>query len=113
MTDDAIATTELRVAAQLRTSNAAGLPAYLVRRGEADRGTILLKLNRLEAGCEIWTEVRMPEGDLGWMKALKGQAVSESEANDYVQRATGRDPDLWVVEIEDRAGINPFEGRKI
>ena len=102
-------TTDLRVSAQIKASNAAGTPAYLVRRGEADRGTILLKLNRLNGLCDIWSEIRMPEGDLGWMKAEK----TESDANDYVQRAIARDPDLWVIEIEDPAGTNPFDGKKL
>jgi hypothetical protein len=106
----AIPTTDLRVSAQIKASNATGTPAYLLRRGEAERGTILLKLNRLDATCDIWTEIRMPEGDLGWMK---GKTLTEAEADDYVQRAIARDPDLWVIEIEDRAGNNPFDGKKI
>ncbi len=111
--DEARLPTELVVAATLRRCNAAGAPAFLVRRGEAERGTIILKLNRLEAGCEVWTQVRLPEGDLGWMRALKGETVAEAEAAQYIDRAVSRDPDLWVVEIEDRAGENPFEGRQV
>ncbi len=90
-----------------------GRPAYLVKKGEAERGTILLKLNRLEVGCEVWTQVRLIEGELGWMKALNAATVPEREADDYIARAISRDPDLWVVEIEDREGVNPFEGRQV
>ena len=81
-----------------------GTPAYLVRRGDAMRGTIVLKLNLLDGRCDIWTEIRDLEGNPSWMKSEK----TEAEANEYVERAVKRDPDLWVMEIEDRAGINPF-----
>ncbi len=101
--------TDFLVAATLRRCNDQGVPAYLVKRGDAERGTILLKLNRLNAGCEVWTEVRGTSGAPGWMQALAGKAVSDTQADEYVRRAVGRDPDLWVVEVEDPAGRNPFE----
>ncbi len=100
--------TDLWVSAIVRRLNDAGTPAYLVRRGDATRGTLLVKMNLLEKGCEVWTQVRDMEGDLTWMKALKGQTVSNADADEYIARAAGRDPDLWVVEVEDRNGINPF-----
>jgi hypothetical protein len=100
--------TDLWVSAQLRRLNDAGTPAYLVRRGDAERGTLLVKVNLLEKGCAVWTQVRSMEGDLTWMKALKGETVSNTEADEYVARTTARDPDLWVIEIEDRSGVNPF-----
>jgi len=50
-------------------------------------------------------------GRLGWLGALDGASVGEAEADAYIARAVTRDPDLWVVEIEDRAGRHPFEGK--
>jgi hypothetical protein len=105
--------TELWVQAHLRRCSAAAMPAVLVRRGEPERGTVLLKLNQLEAGCRILTQARDPNGRLGWLSALGGQLVPEAEADAYITRAVGRDPDLWVVEIENRDGRNPFEGQLI
>ena len=50
------------------------------------------------------------DGVLGWLAAFKGALVPEIEADDYLARAAARDPDIWVIEIEDRSGHNPFEG---
>lgn len=112
MTDERLPT-ELWVMAHLRRCSMAATPAMLRRRGEPERGTVLLKLNQLEAGCRILTQARDLEGRLGWLPALGGQLVPDAEAEAYIDRAIARDPDLWVVEIEDRSGGNPFDGKVI
>jgi hypothetical protein len=100
--------TDFLVTATLRRCQGDNIPAFLVRRGDAERGTILLKLNRLEGGIEIWSQIRDLKGELNWLQALQSRAVDETEANAYVEKALDRDPDLWVMEIEDRMGKNPF-----
>jgi hypothetical protein len=82
----------------------------LARKGEPKGGTVLLKLNLLEAGCRVLTQMRDLDGRLGWLPALNGATVPEAEADTYIARAVTRDPDLWVIEIEDRDGNHPFEG---
>ena len=47
------------------------------------------------------------------MEAVKGGWVAESEADAYIRRAVDRDPDVWVIEVEDRSKNNPFEGKLI
>lgn len=105
--------TELWVRAHVRRCSAAGIPAYITRQGNPGGGTVLLKINRLAEGCRVLTQARDAEGRLGWLAALGGRTVTEAEADAYIQRATGRDPDLWVVEVEDRTGRNPFDGPEL
>ena len=105
--------TALLVDAHVKRSNSLGKPAYLLKRGEADRGTIVLQIDRFELGCDVWTQARSAWGEPGWLQAFKGRTVPRQEATDYVQRLTQRDPDAWVVEIEDRDGVNPFEGERL
>jgi hypothetical protein len=103
--------THLWVMAEVRRCNGEGIPAVIARRGEKVGGMVLLRLNRIEAGSLLLTEARDMEGRRGWMPALSGRLVGEEEAQGYIDRAVKRDPDLWVVEVEDRSGRNPFEGR--
>ncbi len=98
------------VMAHVRRCNDNGIPALVVRKGEAKGGTILLKINQLAEGCRVLSQARGFDGVLGWLAAFKGALVSETEADAYLARAAARDPDIWVIEIEDRSGHNPFEG---
>ena len=74
-------------------------------------GSVLLKLNQRDLGCRVLSQQRGLDGALGWLAAFEGRLVEETEADAYIERAVRRDPDLWVVEIDDRAGRNPFEGK--
>lgn len=97
--------------AHVRRCNGDGVPAMVLHRGDASRGTVLLKLNLLGAGFRVLTQTRDMDGAMGWMAALKGEVVPEGDADAYIARAVDRDPDLWVIEIEHREGWHPFEGK--
>jgi hypothetical protein len=101
------------VAAVIRSYDAAGIPVAVVRRGDADSGSVLVKLNQLERGCSVFAPVRTGEGELVWMRATGPAPVSEGDCDGYIEKALRRDPDLWVIEIEDREGRCLFEGRVV
>ena len=110
MSDDRLPT-ELWVKAHVRRCFAQGIPVTVARKGELTGGMVLLKINQLEHGCRVLTQTRDLDGRLGWLPALDGKLSSEADADAYIARAVERDPDLWVVEIEDRDGNHPFEGK--
>ncbi len=87
------------------------MPATVVHRGEKNSGTLILKINQLDAGCRVLSQTRNLDGELAWMAALGGELVAESDADAYIDRAVARDPDVWGLEIEDRDGRHPFEGQ--
>jgi hypothetical protein len=97
--------------AHVRQLSAVGTAVTVARKGEPTYGTLLLKLNLLDGRCRVLSQARDVEGRLGWLAALGGAPVPEAEADAYIDRAVARDADLWVVEIEDREGRHPFEGK--
>lgn len=110
MIDDRIPT-HIWVMGHVRRSNAEGIPATVARKGDAMGGLLMLKINRLEHGVGVLSQMRDLDGRLAWLAAFDGRLVAEAEADAYIARAAERDPDLWVVEIEDREGRHPFEGK--
>ncbi len=101
------------IMAHVRRCNADGVPAMVVRRGDGRAGTLVLKLNRLDGTCRVLSQATDMDGRLGWVSAFDGDGVSEADADAYIARAVGRDPDIWVVEIEHRDGWHPFEGNVV
>ncbi|HXY99765.1 MAG TPA: DUF1491 family protein [Stellaceae bacterium] len=103
--------TRIQVMAAVRQCAVRAIPIVIARRGDEDAGTILIKLNRLEHGFTVLAQTRLPQGDLAWLRATGEAAVDEATADAYIARQVQRDPDLWVVEIEDREGRPIFSGR--
>lgn len=103
--------TRLQVLAAVRLCAVHSIPIVVARRGDDDAGTILIKLNQLERGFIVMAQTRTGTGDLAWLRATGEVPVDEPTADAYIQRQLKRDPDLWVVEIEDREGRQIFAGR--
>ena len=99
----------LLVMAAVRLSQSRGLFATVARKGDEDAGAILVKQNLMGRGFRVLTQVRSVEGKLGWMAGTGEEPVEEAAADAYIARQIDRDWDMWVVEIEDREGRNPFE----
>jgi hypothetical protein len=99
--------------AHLRRLNEIGQGYYIVNKGAFDGGGFVLKISLLNGFCNVLTQIRDENGELGWMSATKDETIAETDADAYIHRAVGRDPDIWVIEIEDRGGQNPFKGKVI
>jgi hypothetical protein len=110
MTEGRIAT-ELWVMAHIRRCITQGIVATVVKRGDDWGGAVVIKLNLLGPGCRVLTQSRDIDGDIAWLQAKDGAILSDAEADEYIARQTARDPDLWVLEIEDRDGRIPFSGK--
>jgi hypothetical protein len=93
---------DLWVGALIRRAQIEGASATVVRRGDARAGTVIVKAyNTSTREARLFTEAFGSDGDRLWIQPVTG---SESELDAYVERQIGYDPDIWVVEIEDRQG---------
>ena len=101
------------VKALIRRCDIAAIGVAVVARGDNDAGAVLLKLNGRDAGCAVLSQTRRPDGTLVWMRATGPEPVPEDEADSYIARQRGRDPDLWVVEIESGSAETVIDGRTV
>jgi hypothetical protein len=90
------------VQALIRRCEAGGAAAYLLRRGAEEAGAVFIKLNRLDGTLTVLSPARRGEERV-WMRPL-GEAADEQRCVDYFAKQIRFDPDIWIVEIEDREG---------
>lgn len=94
------------VKALIRRAEGAGASVYVLRHGADEAGALYLKLVGPDGCCTVLSQARRGEGELVWIKPL-GETSDEGAAARYFEKQIRFDPDLWIVEIEDRAG-RPF-----
>ena len=93
------------VDALIRRAQTAGASCFVLQKGDRERGDVLIKVADLKGGARAYVPRTSMEGTRIFSDVrLQGVGESESEIDDYVGRARSRDPDMWVVEIEDRGG---------
>ena len=107
--DDDRLPTDLWVMAHIRAADAQGVTMMVLRKGDRARGTVLLKINLLDRRFVVLAQVRRDER-LVWSRATGADPVDEAAADAYIARQVKYDPDLWIVEVEDRQGRHWFEG---
>ncbi len=95
-------TADLWVAAYLARLRLADIPAYLTARGDPTAGAVVVKCATLDGQARAWQRSFDPmTGARVWMVLAEG---AEAEVDAVLTRLRGRDRDLWVIELEDRAG---------
>ena len=96
------------VAAYLRRCQVEGAFAALRRRGAEEAGAVFIKINRLDGTADVYGPAPQTAFDdahpseRAFVAALKQLPVSDSEAESYLERQRRFDPDIWVIEVEDR-----------
>lgn len=94
------------VRALIRRAEVAGASAYVAKKGVEESGAVFIKIIRADRSSLVLSQARRGEGDLVWLKPL-GDTTDDEKANAYFAKQMKFDPDLWIVEIEDREG-RPF-----
>ncbi len=98
-------TSEFWVSAWLRQAALDGLVAVLRRRGAAEAGAIFVKLDRLDGTAALYgpapQSLADDDGQRRFQLLLDADPLS---VEDRVERERRFDGDLWLVEIENRAG---------
>ena len=87
--------------ARLRFSD---IPAFVTAHGDDTAGAVLVKLNTLDGQAQAFhRSYDLMSGDRKWVLLAEGP---ETDVDASVRRQGEFDPDLWVIEVEDRQGRN-------
>ncbi len=93
--------TEFWVKAYLNRLRLAGIPGFVVARGDAVAGAVIVKLSTLDGRAESFQRSFDPEGSRVWVTLLKGR---DKDVEASLQKQRQFDRDIWIIEVEDNAG---------
>ncbi len=99
---------EIWVKSYIRRCHYNGAYAMVLRRGDGDAGAIFIKINTLDGHAVLMmpAPAGFEEADTGrmWVAFDEGNANPEDVVDNYIEKQKKSDPDIWVVEVEDRSG---------
>jgi hypothetical protein len=95
-------TSDLWVSAYLTRLRLSDIPAYVTAKGDPAAGAVIVKVATLngqarafQRSFDLMSDTRI------WVTLTEG---TEPEVDALITRQRSRDPDLWVIELEDRQG---------
>jgi len=90
------------VSAYLARLQAEGISVYILHRGDETAGAVVVKLATMDGQAQAFHRVPdLVTGGRNWSVLAEGDERSVDES---ITRQRSFDPDLWVVEVEDRRG---------
>jgi len=98
------------VAAYIRRCHIEGAFAAVRRRGAEEAGAIFLKLNRLDGTADLFGPAPQSAfdeahpSDRAFARCFGKEPTPEQKVEERLVREIRFDPDVWIVEVEDREG---------
>jgi hypothetical protein len=100
--------TEILVSAGFRYCDQNLMTAVLRRRGDPDAGALFVKVSRLDGTAMLFARQQAMEGGTIWRRASGDDWLAEADVETRLEKEIGFDPDIWIIEVEDPKGRNPF-----
>ncbi|PTQ74759.1 DUF1491 family protein [Celeribacter persicus] len=95
-------TADIWVSAYLTRLRLADIPAFVVKKGDATAGAVMVKLNTLDGQAKAFQrEFNLMEDRREWVLLAEGE---ERAVDASLAKQRSFDPDLWIIEVEDRQG---------
>jgi hypothetical protein len=99
---------EIWVQAYLRRCQGEGASVVVARRGDEHAGAIYICINRLDGTVKLYgpapAGLEASDIERRWVSCFAANHVSEAEGASYLARQQSFDPDIWIVEVEDKTG---------
>jgi hypothetical protein len=78
------------------------IPAFVVAHGDDTGGAVLVKLSTLDGEAVLFQRsFDLMTGERNWSELASG---ADRDVDVSIDRQKSFDPDVWVIEVEDRSG---------
>jgi len=88
--------------------------AYVLKKGDIDAGSIFVKVDTLDGYSKLFSrnlsyDFMHDKTFIQFQDLYPNQKIETINVNNRISKEISIDTDCWVIEIEDKNGINPFE----
>lgn len=90
----------LEAASIVRRAENGGDFATLLKRGDPDRGSILLVVTSRGRHVAILERMLSPDGAYRWNRSGPGESAESEEVAAFLQKRARFDPDSWAIELD-------------
>jgi hypothetical protein len=95
-------TADIWVSAYLARLRLNDIPVFVVKKGDATAGAVMVKLNTLDGQAIAYQrQFDLMADKREWVALATGL---ERDVDAVLAKQRSYDPDLWILEVEDRAG---------
>ena len=91
---------QLEVAGIVRRAQAAGDFAVIVRKGDPERGSLLLVVSSRGRHVACLERVLALDGGYRWQAAGPGESAESQEVSAFLAKRARFDDDFWAVELD-------------
>lgn len=84
----------------IRRVGAEGGFASVLQKGEADAGTILVVLTDRGGPAQVYERMPRADGTRAWQVSRREDPDNKTEFQEWLDRRSQQDPDLWIVELD-------------
>ncbi len=99
---------EIWVKAHLRRCFSAGLTAVVANRGAPEAGAIYVLVTLAADQTRVFAPAPGPayneKGQRTWSQPLGVSPATAEKVSEYLARQKSFDPDIWIIDIDDRQG---------
>ncbi len=101
--------TSIWVSALIKRAEIGGAFGYVVRKGDVDNGSVIIKIHIDNETSKVLIPSRDLNGNLIFVDITKTINKNPNESlnlqiENYFQKRINQDYDIWIVEIEDKLG---------
>jgi hypothetical protein len=90
----------MEVGALVRRAEATGDFATILRKGDAERGSVLLIVSNRGRHLACLERVMGRAGTYGWQAVGPAESASSSDVTEFLGKRARFDPDSWAVELD-------------
>ena len=101
-------TTSILVSSALRQAQANGIFAAVLQQGDEQAGTIFVEVEIDSANSSLYGRQVGFDGDYEWVCLTGEVPASAEDVAERLQKESARDPDCWIICVQDPKGRNIF-----